>query len=126
MLLSASLMAALGLLFTFLPEEVLSYFFDADASLQLSLLIQLLGSLYFAFAMLNWMAKANLIGGIYSRPVAVANLTHFFVGGMALTKSAWTQQNPVIYLAAGIYLVMGILFAIVVSTHPVITTGKSA
>jgi len=46
----------------------------------------LLGALYVDFAMLNWMVKGSLIGNIYNRPVAVANFTHFLVGGLALAK----------------------------------------
>ena len=83
MTVSAGLMATSGLFLTFLPGEIIAYFLPGDNS-QLYIILQVLGSLYFAFAMLNWMARANLIGGIYSRPVSIANLTHFFIGSMAL------------------------------------------
>ena len=48
---------------------------------------QACGVLYLGFAILNWMAKDDLIGGIYSRPVAMGNFLHFFTIAMALVKS---------------------------------------
>ena len=36
--------------------------------------------------MLNWMARGNIIGGIYSRPVAVGNLIHFAIAALAMVK----------------------------------------
>ena len=36
--------------------------------------------------MLNWMAKGTLIGGIYNKPIAIGNFTHFTIGGLALIK----------------------------------------
>jgi len=31
--------------------------------------MQIIGSFYFAFAILNWMSKGSIIGGIYNRPI---------------------------------------------------------
>jgi hypothetical protein len=70
--------------------------------------------------MLNWMAKGSLIGGIYNRPIAIANLTHFFIGAAALIKAV--LGNPgmhyTVWILAGIYLVFTILFGIIFSRHP--------
>src|SRR6187551_3157567 len=82
---SAIVMGLAGILFSFMPQEVLSYV-SSDPSLINSVIIQLIGALYFSFAMVNWTAKANLIGGIYNRPVAIGNLTHFIIGALALIK----------------------------------------
>jgi len=125
MTVSAALMAFAGLLFTFLPEEIMGYFLAGESSRQSALFMQVLGSMYFAFAMLNWMVKANLIGGIYSRPVAIANLTHFFVGGMAILKSARVLQDPLVWGTAVIYLALAVLFAIVMYTHPRVRTSTA-
>ncbi|MBC7625927.1 MAG: hypothetical protein H7254_01415, partial [Ferruginibacter sp.] len=46
---SALLLATIGLLFTFLPAEILQYF-NAAASKPFVLLIQISGALYFSFA----------------------------------------------------------------------------
>ena len=79
--------------------------------------MQLLGALYIGFAMANWTAKDNAIGGIYSRPLSLANCVHFVAGALALLKyetahEFGTSLLPalVVYalLAAGFsYLVFG-------------------
>ena len=117
MTVSAGLMGFSGIALIFMPAEILNFMTGELAGN--TLILQILGSLYFAFAMLNWMARGNLIGGIYSRPVAIANLTHFFIGGMALLKSTGHNNLPVIWITGLIYLMLAILFGIVVYTSPV-------
>ncbi|WP_347157713.1 hypothetical protein [Pontibacter chitinilyticus] len=115
---SAGVMALTGIGLTFLPDEILGYF-DVSPTALLPLILQVLGALYFAFAMLNWMAKGNLIGGIYSRPVAIANVTHFVVGGLALLKGA--VANPgftSLWVAGAVYSLFAILFSSVLFRHP--------
>jgi len=67
MTLSAIVMGGVGILLSFLPHELLAQFQSASVHTIDALIIQLMGALYFGFAMINWTAKANLIGGIYSR-----------------------------------------------------------
>ena len=74
-------MGVTGIILSFIPQEV-SHFLSLTESTPI--VFQILGALYFGFAMLNWTAKANLIGGIYSRPVAIGNFTHFLIGGLIL------------------------------------------
>lgn len=115
MLLSAGFMAALGVLTTFSPESFLAH----GASASEALIVQAAGALYLGFAMTNWMAKDNLIGGIYSRPVAMGNLLHFFAVAMALLKVAATpQRTAAIAGLAAIYAAFAIWFGLVVFTHP--------
>ena len=54
--------------------------------------MQIIGSLCFAFAILNWMSKGSFIGGIYNCPTGVANLTHFVIAGLVLIQG--TLANP--------------------------------
>lgn len=58
-------------------------------------LVGLAGTLYLGFAMLNWMARDKLIGGIYSRPVAIGNFTHFLAGSIVLVKQIVATSNPI-------------------------------
>ncbi|MFL3027531.1 MAG: hypothetical protein ACJZ1O_04495 [Candidatus Neomarinimicrobiota bacterium] len=92
-----------------------------SASDALELLMQIIGSLYFAFAMLNWMSKGSIIGGIYNRPIAIANLTHFVIAGLALIKGilANPSLSYVIWSIAIIYSIFATLFGIVAFKHPV-------
>ena len=115
---SAIVLGVAGILLSFLPNEILEYTGAGSVS-TFSVILQLLGAAYLGFAMLNWMARGNLIGGIYSRPIAIGNLMHFIVGGLALLKTANSSQgNTIFWVAAVLYLMFAMLFAIVTFTHP--------
>jgi hypothetical protein len=73
--------AALPLLFA--PEELLRYASAAPSNLDTALL-QVIGSALFGFAMLNWMNRFGVIGGIYGRPVVIANFTHAATAALLL------------------------------------------
>ena len=120
MTLNAIILALIGISLIFLPKEILDYF-ELSASDTLELLMQITGSLYFAFAMLNWMSKGSIIGGIYGRPIAIANLTHFVIAGLSLIKGimANTGLSYVIWSIAIAYSIFAILFGIVAFKHPV-------
>jgi Na+-driven multidrug efflux pump len=119
MTISALTMGVAGIVLSFLPHELLNYLTSTTGTVLDSLILQILGALYFAFAMVNWTAKANLIGGIYSRPIAIGNLIHFAVGALALIKGYFSNQEVVILTLAVIYTAFAILFAIVFFKHPV-------
>jgi hypothetical protein len=111
---SAAFMAALGLATTFMPQEIIASL-GGSAGRTLPLLIQILGALYLGFAMLNWMAKDSLIGGIYSRPVSIGNFVHFAVGGMSLLKTIVGGERAVgVSVCAAIYVGFAVAFGAVV------------
>ncbi|MEC9475325.1 MAG: hypothetical protein VX746_05320 [Candidatus Neomarinimicrobiota bacterium] len=116
---SAIILALIGISLIFFPKEILDYF-ELSTSDTLELLMQIIGSFYFAFAMLNWMSKGSLIGGIYNRPIALANWTHFFIAGLALIKGVLANPSLsyVIWSIAIIYSIFAILFGIVLFKHP--------
>ena len=118
MSISAVLLGVTGIVLTFMPEEV-SHVLSLPGSN--SIVFQVLGALYFGFAMLNWTAKANLIGGIYSRPVAIGNFSHFTIGGLALIKLA--IHNPAWsagWICAVVYLIFALLFGSVFFNNPIV------
>jgi hypothetical protein len=111
---SALVLALLGLPCVFAPDLVLKQL-TGGTSAPAELIVQVTGALYFGFAGLNWMGKANLIGGIYGRPVAIGNLTHFLVAGIALLKAAPGASQPVIlWTLAVIYAALAAAFAYIV------------
>lgn len=117
MTVSAVIMGVAGILLTFLSEELLGYISSGEQK-PLLLILQILGALYFAFAMLNWMARGNIMGGIYSRPIAIGNVTHFFIGSMALLNSESQQHSVFIWVAGVVYLALAISFGFVLFRHP--------
>ena len=115
---SAVAMGLAGIILTFAPQETMGYL-NVSGSGQGVLIVQLLGGVYFAFAMVNWTARANLIGGIYGRPIAIGNLTHFMIGALALIKGYAKGSGPIVLGVTLAYGVFAILFAIVFFRHPV-------
>jgi len=126
MMFSALLMASVGVLLQFAPHEILNYLGIAANGVT-ALFVQLTGALYLGFAVMNWMAKTVLIGGIYARPLALGNFFHFTVGALALLKYAFSAPNLwVVWVAAIIYALLAILFGIVFFTHPLKTNNAAA
>ena len=116
---SAAMMAVLGLAMSFVPDELLRYA-GAQPHALTAVLVQVCGALYLGFAMMNWMAKDNLIGGIYSRPVAMGNFMHFVVAGLALVKTAFIAPALVpLWVAAAVYALFALSFGRVVFWHPI-------
>jgi hypothetical protein len=98
---SASFMAVCGLAATFLPQEILARVGEGSGPV-LTLIVQAAGALYFAFAILNWMAKDSLIGGIYARPISLGNLVHFFIGAITLLKAIFAGHRGPMMATAGV------------------------
>ncbi|WP_416865604.1 MAG: hypothetical protein ACMVP2_25100 [Imperialibacter sp.] len=120
MTLAAVILGTAGIALTFMPDALLNYAGMEESETSL-LLMQILGAMYFAFAMLNWMSKGSLIGGIYNRPVAVANMTHFLIGGLALVKVLMSNSNAsyLIWTVGVIYAAFAVCFGIILFRHPV-------
>jgi hypothetical protein len=107
---SALFMALCGLAATFLPQEILARTGEGAGAI-LTLFVQLAGALYLAFAILNWMAKDSLIGGIYARPVSLGNLVHFLVGAITLIKAVVAgYRDPAIVGGAVMYSLFAVGF----------------
>lgn len=119
MTLSALFMAVLGVGASFAPQEILGHYGFRQGGLAV-LLLQLVGALYLGFAILNWTARANLIGGIYSRPVALGNFVHFAVVALALLKimTGGSLRSSEIVVGSIIYSGLAVWFGLIVFTHP--------
>ena len=91
MMCSSTFMFVLGAFLTFAPSELIAHYGGGPHPFVV-LAIQAAGALYLGFAILNWMAKDNLLGGIYSRPVALGNFLHFLVFAIAIVK--FCAANP--------------------------------
>lgn len=116
---SAVLMAVAGLAGSFLPHELLRTL-GVPATGALPVVVQLTGALYLGFAMLNWTAKDSLLGGIYNRPIAIANLLHFVSGAFALAKYATSARPPMLVIGMTVvYAVFAIVFGKILITSPV-------
>jgi len=118
---AALVLAILGIAATFFPDELLQRI-GAGGNGVLPLLVQLMGALYLAFAIQNWTAKDSLIGGIYNRPLALANLVHFVSGALALAKGVSAHHDArLLWPLTIVYWIFAAVFARIAFTSPVVT-----
>jgi len=116
---SAIVLAVFGIAGSFLPQELLAALGVAPSAV-LAVLVQVLAAALFGFAMVNWMARGSLIGGIYNRPVAIGNLAHFAIGAIALVKAVIAgQRQPIVLAMTAVYLVFAICFWLLYGRSPV-------
>ena len=116
---SAVFFGIIGILLSFLPNEIAEYL-SVEPTIITILFLQILGALYLGFGILNWMAKGTLIGGIYNRPITLGNLMHFVVGAITLVKvisNIQTHTEIIIFLTV-FYVIFALLFAYVFKTNP--------
>lgn len=121
---SSIFMGVIALPAIFAPQEVIAYASDQSGAVG-TLAIQVTGAIYFGFALLNWMGQSNLIGGIYSRPVAMGNFAHFFIAALSFLKAvlAGHHSTPAL-LGATAYTAFAVLFAVVVFGNPLPSAVK--
>lgn len=83
---SAVLLALTGAALLFAPVEILGRLamnVPADAAW----LAQLLAAAWLALAVMNWLTRFTMVGGIYGRAVVSANATVYFVSAMVLLSA---------------------------------------
>ena len=69
--------------------------------------------------MLNWMSRYTRIGGIYGRPLVVANLSHAASAALLLGKAAGRVGFPAgVVVPLGIYAVLAVGFGIAMFSRP--------
>ena len=107
---SSIVLGLAGLFALFLPDLLLSSQGVAATGV-MPVLVQLMGALYFSFALMNWTAKEGVIGGIYARPVSLANFSHFFAGALLLLRYQLSNRIHLFILAVLIvYAVYAVCF----------------
>ena len=110
MTITSLILALAGLVALFAPENVLAVF-NTPLTNSLSVPVQLLGALYFGFALMDWTAKDSAIGGIYARPVSLGNFGHFLTGGLLLFRYQFSNPfNLSIVILFSIYAIFAFLF----------------
>ncbi len=119
MIASSLFLGILGVLLTFLTQEIAEIIHFKSGKISF-LILQILGSAYLGFAILNWMTKNNLIGGIYSRPLLIGNLIHFLVSSFALFRMIEHSENLFLMCVSLtiIYTFFTLAFSYVFITNP--------
>ncbi|MEM9053196.1 MAG: hypothetical protein AAGC47_14175 [Bacteroidota bacterium] len=117
---SSIFLGLMGLSFTFLPEELVNFLSDTQNQSSI-LFVQILGSMYFGFAMLNWMTRKSPIGGIYGRPLVIGNLVHFMVSSIALIKAMGQYDENgfmIVLTLTAAYVLFSVLFGYLMMNNP--------
>ena len=118
MIASSVVTGVLGLTASFFPKEILNNV-RLSPTETLILFVQVTGALYMGFAIMNWMAKTVLIGGIYARPLAMGNFAHFMIAAIALIKAAMNNSiSPYLWIIAVVYSILALLFGMILFTNP--------
>jgi len=124
---SSSLVLGLAGIFALFAPDVLLAMLSVPMTNPLSVLIQLMGALYFSFALMNWTAKDSIIGGIYARPISLGNFAHFFSGTLLIAKYLLSNGfNVSILLMLVVYTIFAALFYWLVFRATGIVVDKSA
>ncbi|MBE0672096.1 MAG: hypothetical protein IH588_16070 [Anaerolineales bacterium] len=104
---SSIVLGLAGIFALFSPDLLL----PTQAAGTASLLVQLMGALYFSLALMNWTAKDSAIGGVYARPVSLANFSHFFIGALLLVKYLLSNEfSLTIFAGTAVYVIFAACF----------------
>ena len=123
MLASAVFLAVCGAGATFLPAELLQAL-QAPVSPGAVVLAQLGGAALLGFAMLNWMSRASVLGGIYGRPLIAGNFLHFGAGAIGTVKLILAHDALFPLWPVGLgYVIFGVAFAVLMLWRPARAAG---
>lgn len=107
---AAILFAAASLPLLFAPAELL-HLAGAAPSLLSEVLLQVLASALFGFAVLNWMSRYGRIDGIFGRPLVIANLAHTLSAALLLGRAATRSGDSLLLLGVtGVYAALAVAF----------------
>jgi len=112
----ALILGLAGVAAMFAPEEI-EYYVAGANSPALPLAIQLAGSGLLGFAFLDWMSRGIRIGGIYGRPVAIANLVLTTTAAFALGKAAAGAPHPGLIALTAVFGALAVAFAWLAFAH---------
>ena len=115
---SAAVLIVAGLLLLFAPDRVLPYLVTGypEAALWFA---QLLGAAWLGMAEINWLNRFAVLGGIYGRPLVVANLTLYLVSSLVLLRAAVRVGSPsAVWPLAAVTTGLAIAYALRLWRHP--------
>jgi len=94
----------------FAGDELLDLAGATGTPLELALL-QLLGAATFSLSMLNWMSRYSLTGGIFGRPLVVANFANSAISALMLFHlSRQAGISAALGIALGFYALIALAF----------------
>jgi hypothetical protein len=115
---SAAVLLGGGLSLLFAPDAILSRL-DSGYPATAFWLGQLLGAAWLGVAALKWLTRSTVLGGIYGRPIVLANLVLHFISAMVMLKAAQRSGfPPALSLVATPALVLAIAYGLLLFRGP--------
>lgn len=114
---SAIILFLVGGAALFGPDEIAHALGPANPQ-NVAIAIQLFGGSLMSLAIMDWMSRKNRIGGIYARPLGLANLVLFTTAALTLERAIANGYFP--HWVAGIcglFAILGVSFAWLVFGH---------
>lgn len=111
MITSGFLNGILGILLTFLPQEIGRWLGTISQTGADVLLLQLLGGAMFGIGLMNYMGRNAVLGGIYGKPIILGNMVFHFIAALELTKYLFdSSQWGLLAIPAILYSLLTIGF----------------
>ena len=108
---SALLLMGLGIVTLFAPDEIAGIVSKSGQATS-GVVVQLLAGALFALGILDWMNRYATIGGIYGRPVVLANFAFFFITTTTLARFALAVGGGIaLWGATGVSGILAALYA---------------
>ncbi|HEY6572442.1 MAG TPA: hypothetical protein VI198_03915 [Candidatus Eisenbacteria bacterium] len=111
LLVSAILLMCLGVVTLFAPDEIAGLLSKSGVATR-GVVVQLLAGALFALGILDWMNRYATIGGIYGRPVVLANFAFFFITATTLARHAPAAGGIAFWGATGVCGILAALYAL--------------
>ena len=81
-------------------------------------LAQLLGGAWLGLAAVNWLTRRTVLGGIYGRPVVLANLWMYFINTTVLADAASAANMAIVTPAGAVSAVMAVAYGVLLFRAP--------
>ena len=105
---SAAVLLTPGLVLNFAPDNVAAWL-GAPALPTVKIVLQVLAAALLGMGFLNWFSRANMMGGIYGRPLALGNLLLFSISALSMGRGA--HGSTILRIAALVATVLALAFA---------------
>ena len=121
---SAAFLLALGFALNFAPKEMAAVVGSEGGS---QLPWELLAGALIGLGLMNGMSRSRPFGGVYGRPLGLANVLLFVVGAFALGRAATgAEAPPSLWVLFVVYAVLAVAFVwVVFKGGPVLPKGAS-
>lgn len=122
---SAVVLGVFGFLASFFANELLSHTKVTSQGAG-EMFVQFMSAGMLSLAVLNWMGRNTVLGGIYGRPILTGNLVYFLIVLINMIKMLIAKPElPGMWILAAIYLIFTIGFLNAILFHTAKARSKS-